>query len=82
MAYKDRAALKCADLVYNRQCFTPLRARGDDAFDTTRDHRLHPTQALQGTRIAVGRHSPYGLCREDYVTFGAGDGDDQNDAPG
>ncbi len=84
MRQKDQLAQTYADLVYNGQWFTPLRA-ALDAFvaktqePVTGDVRL---KLYRGSCQAVGRRSPYGLYREDLATFGADDVYDQADAEG
>ena len=84
MAYKDRAALKCADLVYNGRWFTPLKEGSDAFINTTQemgtgDVRL---KRYKGNVIIAGRRLPHSLCREDYVTFGEDNVYDQQDALG
>jgi len=81
---KDALAHTYAELVYNGQWFTPLRA-ALDAFvaktqePVTGDVRL---KLYKGTCQAVGSRSPYGLYREDLATFGADDVYRQADAEG
>jgi argininosuccinate synthase len=84
MRQKDTLALTYADLVYNGQWFTPLKAALDAFVDKTQevvtgDVRL---KLYKGNCTAVGRTSPYGLYREDLATFGADDVYQQADAEG
>lgn len=84
MRLKDTLALTYADLVYNGQWFTPLRAALDAFVEKTQevvtgDVRL---KLYKGTCTAVGRQSPYGLYQEDLATFGADDVYRQADAEG
>ncbi|HET8523208.1 MAG TPA: argininosuccinate synthase [Thermomicrobiales bacterium] len=84
MRQKDTLALTYADLVYNGQWFTPLKAALDAFVDKTQevvtgDVRL---KLYKGNCTAVGRKSPYGLYREDLATFGEDDVYQQADAEG
>jgi argininosuccinate synthase len=82
--FKDHAALKYAELVYNGMWFTPLREALDAFVDSTQgpvtgDVRL---KLYKGNVIPVGRKSPFSLYREDFATFGQEDVYDQSDAEG
>jgi argininosuccinate synthase len=84
MHYKDFAAVKYAELVYNGMWFTKLR-ESLDAFvhvtqeNVTGDVRL---KLYKGNIIIAGRKSPFSLYREDYASFGAEDVYNQKDAQG
>lgn len=82
--YKQQVGLKYADLVYNGQWFTPLRA-ALDAFVQTTEQNITGTVRLKlykGNVILAGRKSPHSLYREDYVTFDEDDVYNQADAEG
>ena len=82
--YKEIVAHKYAELVYNGQWFTPLRAALDAFVDVTQ-RNLTGTVRLKlykGNIILVGRRSSYSLYREDYATFGEEDVYNQQDAEG
>ncbi|MGH2561081.1 MAG: argininosuccinate synthase, partial [Thermomicrobiales bacterium] len=75
MRLKDTLALTYADLVYNGQWFTPIKAALDAFVEKTQevvtgDVRL---KLYKGNCTAVGRQSPFGLYQEDLATFGADD---------
>jgi argininosuccinate synthase len=82
--FKDVAALKYAELVYNGLWFSPLREALDAFVDSTQgpvtgDVRL---KLYKGSVVPVGRRSPFSLYREDFATFGQEDVYDQSDAEG
>jgi argininosuccinate synthase len=82
--FKDLAALKYAELVYNGMWFTPLREALDAFVDSTQGPvtgfvRL---KLYKGNIIPAGRKSPFSLYREDFATFGQEDVYDQSDAEG
>jgi argininosuccinate synthase len=82
--YKDVAAQRYAELVYNGQWFTPLREALEVFFDksvqnVTGSVRL---KLYKGNVISAGRKSPFSLYREDFATFGQEDVYDQKDAAG
>jgi argininosuccinate synthase len=82
--YKDVAAQRYAELVYNGQWFTPLREALEVFFDksvqnVTGSVRL---KLYKGNVISVGRKSQFSLYREDFATFGQEDVYDQKDAAG
>jgi len=82
--YKQGVGLRYAELVYNGQWFTPLRA-ALDAFVQTTEQKLTGTVRLKlykGNIILAGRKSPFSLYREDYVTFDEDDVYNQADAEG
>jgi len=82
--YKQQIALKYADLVYNGQWFTPLRAALDAFVRETQKTvtGMVRLKLYKGNVILVGRKSPYSLYREDYATFGQEDVYNQKDAEG
>jgi argininosuccinate synthase len=82
--FKDLAALKYAELVYNGLWFSPLREALDAFVDSTQgpvtgEVRL---KLYKGSIITAGRKSPFSLYREDFATFGQEDVYDQSDAEG
>jgi argininosuccinate synthase len=82
--FKDMAALKYAELVYNGMWFTPLREALDAFVNSTQgpvtgEVRL---KIYKGNLIPVGRKSEFSLYREDFATFGQEDVYDQSDAKG
>ena len=82
--YKDVVAHRYAELVYNGQWYTPLKAALDAFVDVTQrtvtgDVRL---KLYKGNCTVVGRRSPHSLYREDFATFGEEDVYDQKDAVG
>nr|WP_290666065.1 argininosuccinate synthase [Ardenticatena sp.] len=84
MHFKDMVAIKYADLVYNGQWFTPLRA-ALDAFVAKTQENVTGTVRLKlykGNIIVAGRKAPRSLYREDYASFGQMDVYDQSDAEG
>lgn len=84
LQYKDQVALKYAELVYNGQWYTNLRA-ALDAFVAETQKTVTGTVRLKlykGNVIVVGRRSPYSLYREDYASFGEEDVYNQADAEG
>ena len=81
---KDRIALEYADLVYNGNWFSPLRAHYDAFVQATQatmtgDVRL---KLYKGNIIVVGRQSPHSLYREDLATFSEDEVYNQADAEG
>lgn len=82
--YKQRVALKYAELVYNGQWFTPLREALDAFVQATQENVTGSVRLklYKGNVILVGRRSPFSLYREDYATFGEEDVYDQKDAEG
>ena len=82
--FKQQAALRYADLVYNGKWFTPLR----DALQafvavTQRDVTgVSRVKLYKGNATLVGRKANYSLYREDLATFMSDDVYDQTDAEG
>ena len=82
--YKDRVALRYAEMVYYGQWFTPLK-EALDAFVQVTQRNVTGTVRLKlykGNCIPVGRQAPHTLYREDYASFGQMDVYDQRDAEG
>ncbi|NJL06028.1 MAG: argininosuccinate synthase [Chloroflexaceae bacterium] len=81
---KDRIALEYADLVYNGNWFTPLRAHYDAFVQATQTNMTGDVRLklYKGNIIVVGRQSPYSLYREDLATFGEDEVYNQTDAEG
>ncbi len=84
MRQKDTLAQTYADLVYNGQWYSPLRAALDAFVDKTQEPVTGDVRMklYKGTCQAVGRRSPFGLYDEDLATFGADDVYRQADAEG
>jgi argininosuccinate synthase len=82
--FKDLAALKYAELVYNGLWFTPLREAMDAFVDSTQGPvtGVVRLKLYKGSLISAGRKSPFSLYREDFATFGQEDVYDQSDAEG
>lgn len=82
--FKQTAAIRYADLIYNGKWFTPLR----EALQAFIDQTQHPVtgwvrlKLYKGNVTVLGRSSPYSLYRQDLATFGADDIYDQSDAAG
>ena len=82
--YKEKVALKYAELVYNGLWFTPLRESLDAFFDITQGPVTGQVRfkLYKGNIISAGRKSPFSLYREEFATFGQDDVYDQSDAEG
>lgn len=82
--YKQSLAGRYAELVYNGQWFTPLKAALDAFVDQTQQ-RVTGTVKMKlykGSVRTVGRKSPYSLYQENLATFGADQVYNQKDAEG
>ncbi len=84
MHYKEQAALKFAELVYDGLWFTPLRealsAFADSVADVvTGEVKL---KLYKGNVTPAGASSPYSLYSEEIATFGADEIYNQKDAEG
>ena len=81
---KDQLAIKYADLVYNGQWFTPIRAALDGFVEATQKTVTGSVRLklYKGNIIVAGRKSPYSLYREDLATFGEEAVYNQKDAEG
>ncbi len=82
--FKDMAALKYAELVYDGLWFSPLKEALDAFVDATQGPvtGVVRLKLYKGNIIPVGRKSPFSLYREDFATFGQEDVYDQSDAEG
>jgi argininosuccinate synthase len=82
--FKDLAALKYAELVYNGMWFSPLREALAAFVDSTQGPvtGLVRLKLYKGNILVAGRKSPFSLYREDFATFGQEDVYDQMDARG
>jgi argininosuccinate synthase len=82
--FKDTAAIRYAEIVYNGLWYTPLREALDAFFDSTQGPVTGKVKLklYKGNVIIAGRQSPYTLYREDFATFGQEDVYDQSDAEG
>jgi len=82
--FKQNLANRYAELVYNGQWFTPLKAAMDAFIDKTQE-RVTGSAKLKlykGNIITIGRKSPYSLYQEKLATFGADEVYNQKDAEG
>lgn len=84
LQFKDLAALRYAEVVYDGKWFSPLREALDAFFDSTQGPVTGSARLklYKGNVIPVGRKSPFSLYREDFATFGQEDVYDQSDARG
>ena len=84
MHYKDLVAVQYAEIVYDGQWYTPLRAAFDAFVKVTQETvtGVVRIKLYKGNIIIAGRKSPYSLYREDYASFGQMDIYDQTDAEG
>ncbi len=82
--FKDLAALKYAELVYDGMWFSPLRESLAAFVDATQGPVTGTVRLklYKGNIIPVGRKSEFSLYREDFATFGQEDVYDQSDAQG
>ncbi|MGD8399667.1 MAG: argininosuccinate synthase [Bacillota bacterium] len=82
--YKQQMAGRYAELVYNGQWFTPLRAAMDAFVAKTQDPVTGAVKVklYKGSAQTVGRKSPYSLYQEKLATFGADEVYNQKDAEG
>ena len=82
--YKALVAQKFADLVYNGQCYTPLREAISAFVEKTQqtvtgDVKL---KRYKGNILPAGTTSPYSLYSEELATFGEDSVYDQTDSAG
>ncbi len=84
LQFKDLAALKYAELVYDGKWFSPLREALDAFVDATQGPVTGSVRLklYKGNVLPVGRKSPFSLYREDFATFGQEDVYNQTDAEG
>ncbi len=82
--FKDMAALKFAELVYNGMWFAPLREALSAFVDATQGPvtGVVRLKLYKGNVIPAGRKSKLSLYREDFATFGQEDVYNQTDAKG
>ncbi|HEY8463447.1 MAG TPA: argininosuccinate synthase [Bacillota bacterium] len=84
MHFKEMLAGRYAELVYNGQWFTPLKAAMDAFIDQTQERVTGTVKVklYKGSVQTVGRKSPYSLYQEKLATFGADEVYNQKDAAG
>jgi len=82
--YKQMIGGRYAELVYNGQWFTPLKAALDAFIDKTQERVTGSVKVklYKGSVQAVGRKSRYSLYQENLATFGADEVYNQKDAEG
>ncbi|MBO8137889.1 MAG: argininosuccinate synthase [Desulfotomaculum sp.] len=82
--YKEQAALKYAQLVYDGLWFTPLKEALDAFVDSTQKNVTGTVKLklYKGNIIPAGAKSPYSLYNEELSTFGADEVYNQADAEG
>jgi len=82
--FKQMAALRYAELVYDGKWFSQLREALDAFIDKTQENLTGEVRLdlYKGNVIITGRRSPYSLYREDYASFGQMDVYDQRHAEG
>ncbi len=82
--FKELAAQKYADLVYNGLWFTPLREALDAFVDATQQTVTGEVRLklYKGNMTSAGLFSPYSLYDEQTASFGEDDDYDQADAKG
>ncbi len=82
--FKATAAQKLADLIYNGQWYTPLRAAIDAFVDKTQETVTGEVklQLYKGNIINAGVTSPYSLHNEDIASFATGNFFNHADAEG
>jgi argininosuccinate synthase len=81
---KDSIALKYAELVYNGQWYTRLRAALDAFVEVTQQtvSGVVRFKLYKGNLMVAGRKSDYSLYRKDFASFGQEDVYNQKDAEG
>ncbi len=84
MSFKHTVSLKYADLIYDGLWFTPLREALAAFVDATQEMvtGVVRIKMYKGNCQAVASKSPYSLYSEEFVTFGADDVYNQQDAEG
>ena len=82
--YKEGAAIRFAELVYDGCWFTPLREALSAFFDeaTKTDTGTVRLKLYKGSCVAVGVKSPFSLYSEEFATFGEDEVYNQKDAEG
>ena len=84
MHYKDEAAIKFGEIVYDGQWFTPLREALSAFVDKTQETVTGTVKLrlYKGNVMSAGVKSPYSLYDEDIATFSADEVYDQRDSAG
>lgn len=84
MRFKQNAALKFADLVYNGQWYTPLREALSAFVDSTQESCTGDVKLklYKGNIINAGVTSSYSLYNEKFASFGEDDVYNQADSEG
>ncbi|GAW90848.1 argininosuccinate synthase [Calderihabitans maritimus] len=84
MHFKQKVAVKYAQLVYDGMWYTPLKEALDAFVDSTQQTVTGTVRMklYKGNCTPAGVKSPYSLYREDFATFGADEVYNQKDAEG
>lgn len=84
MEFKEHAAVKYAQLVYDGLWFTPLKEALDAFIDKTQENCSGEVKLklYKGNCTTAGMTSPYSLYNEEFVTFGEDEVYNQADAEG
>lgn len=84
LTFKNTAAIKYAQLVYDGLWFTPLKEALDAFVDSTQQNvtGVVRVKLYKGNCTAVASKSEYSLYNEEFVTFGADEVYNQKDAEG
>lgn len=84
MEFKEHAAVKYAQLVYDGLWFTPLKDALDAFIDKTQETCSGEVRLklYKGNCTTAGMTSPYSLYNEEFVTFGEDEVYNQADAEG
>ncbi|HHX51530.1 MAG TPA: argininosuccinate synthase [Clostridia bacterium] len=82
--FKEIAAAKYAELVYDGVWYSPLRQAIDAFVDVTQEHVTGTVRLklYKGNCTPAGAKSPYSLYNEEFVTFGQDEVYNQKDAEG
>ncbi|MCC5909446.1 MAG: argininosuccinate synthase [Clostridiaceae bacterium] len=83
-SFKKTIAEKYAQLVYDGLWFIPLKDALDQFVDSTQEYVTGKIKLklYKGSCVAVASSSPFSLYNEEFVTFGADDVYNQQDAEG
>ncbi|HMM19652.1 MAG TPA: argininosuccinate synthase [Selenomonadales bacterium] len=84
MHYKEQAAVRYAELVYDGMWYSPLKQALDAFVDATQATvtGLVRLKLYKGNLMSAGAKSPYSLYHEGFVTFGRDEVYNQKDAEG
>lgn len=84
MHFKEQAAVRYGELVYDGMWFAPLKEALDAFFDTTQQTVTGTVRLklYKGNIMSAGAKSPYSLFHEGFVTFGRDEVYNQKDAEG